>query len=156
MKGLTQAEKATNAETWEHINNVMKLLAKMQLEISKRMFSHDRSKLGPSEVEIFTEYTSKLATSTYGSEEYMGFLKGMKPALDHHYAKNRHHPEHFEHGIDDMNLIDLIEMLCDWKAATMRHNDGNIEHSLKVNKKRFDISPELIQIFKNTFRLIEG
>jgi hypothetical protein len=37
----------------------------------------------------------------------------MAPALKHHYENNRHHPEHFKNNIDDMNLIDLIEMLCD-------------------------------------------
>ena len=31
---------------------------------------------------------------TYGSDEYKACLTEMKPALDHHYAANRHHPEH--------------------------------------------------------------
>jgi len=44
----------------------------------------------------------------------------MKPALEHHYALYRHHPEHFQNGIDDMNLIDLVEMFADWKASSER------------------------------------
>ena len=69
------------------------------------------------EVEIFAEYTPKLADSTYESEEYKSFLEGMSVAVQHHYAHYRHHPEHFENGINDMNLVDLVEMICDWKAS---------------------------------------
>ncbi len=74
----------------------------------------------------------------------------MKVALDHHYAQNRHHPEHYKNGIDDMTLVDLVEMLCDWKAATLKHNDGNILRSLEINSKRFNMSPQVYNILKNT------
>lgn len=33
--------------------------------------------------------------------------------LDHHYQNNDHHPEHFELGINGMNLLQLLEMLAD-------------------------------------------
>ena len=49
-----------------------------------------------------------------------------------------------------MNLIDLIEMLCDWKAATLRHEDGDIIKSIEINSKRFDYGGLLKQIFLNT------
>jgi hypothetical protein len=49
-----------------------------------------------------------------------------------------------------MSLIDLIEMICDWKAATLRHNDGDINKSIELNKDRFGYSDDLAQIFKNT------
>ena len=49
----------------------------------------------------------------------------MGPALQHHYEDNCHHPEHYRNGIHDMNMVDLIEMLCDWRAAIKRyHPDG--------------------------------
>ncbi len=102
------------------------------------------------EVSVFDEYTHKLKNSTYGSEEYKQFLVEMKPALDHHYANNRHHPEHFEKGISDMDLIDIIEMICDWKAATERHDNGDIEKSIHLNQARFGYSDELKSILLNT------
>jgi hypothetical protein len=74
----------------------------------------------------------------------------MKVALDHHYSNNRHHPEYFENGINDMTLIDLIEMLCDWYAATQRHNDGDIFKSIEFNKTRFNMSDQLVSILTNT------
>lgn len=147
---LTKDELATNAETWDHINLVMKLLASAQIELMRRQFTHDRSKLAPPEVDTFVEYTPKLATSTYGSDEYKQFLKDMKPALDHHYAHNRHHPEFFPNGVEGMNLFDLLEMFVDWYAATKRHNDGNIHRSIEINAERFGLSPQLVAILKNT------
>ncbi len=49
-----------------------------------------------------------------------------------------------------MSLFDLIEMLCDWKAAGERHADGSIEMSLGHNRERFNISPQLHSILENT------
>jgi hypothetical protein len=74
----------------------------------------------------------------------------MGTALQHHYQVNSHHPEHFENGVNGMSLLDLIEMLADWKAAGMRHANGNITQSLEVNRKRFGMSDQLFEIFQNT------
>ena len=74
----------------------------------------------------------------------------MKPALDYHYAQNRHHPEHFQNGVDGMTLFDLIEMYCDWKAATERHANGSLEKSIQYNAERFKIGQQLTNIFENT------
>jgi hypothetical protein len=150
MSDLTLDEKATNDETWKHINQVQWFLGAFAHHLQMRGIVHDQSKLVPPEVSIFTEYTPKLKHSTYGSDEYKGFLAEMKPALDHHYAHNSHHPEHFDNGINGMTLLDLIEMLADWKAATMRHADGDIGKSLAINRGRFGISDQLAQVLENT------
>ena len=71
-------------------------------------------------------------------------------ALAHHYAHNRHHPEHYPNGIDDMSLLDYIEMLADWKAASERYKGGNLTDSLRINKQRFGISDQLIVMFAHT------
>jgi hypothetical protein len=87
---------------------------------------------------------------TYGSDGYKEALERLQIALKHHYKNNRHHPEYFENGIDDMNLFDIVELLFDWKAATERHEDGDIYKSFEINEKRFNIPPGLIKMFKNT------
>jgi len=117
--------------------------------------AHDASKLTEPELSIFVEYTPKLAGSTYGSAEYLGFLKEMEVALEHHYANNKHHPQHFLNGIDDMTLVDIVEMFCDWKAATLRHDNGNLLKSIDINSKRFNIDAQLTKILKNTAELFE-
>ena len=147
---LTQEQKACNFDTFRHIERVRNLLNTVIVKLLKRGELHDQSKLESPEVELFTEWTPKLAAVTYGSPEYNEMKKKLDVALQHHYAKNRHHPEHYKNGIDDMSLIDLIEMLVDWKAASERHHDGNINKSIEINGKRFEMSPQLIRIFENT------
>ena len=142
-------------DTLEHINNVRKFLTRFSNKLNIRGELHDRSKLDPPEKPVFDEVTGKLKGLTYGSDEYNEQLKQMKAALDHHYQNNRHHPEHHENGCKDMNLLDIIEMLCDWKAATMRHADGDIRKSLEINQKRFGYSDELKNLMANTLEEIE-
>lgn len=142
-------------ETIKHIENVRKYIKIITDALATRAVKHDSSKLESPEVDLFTEYTPKLATSTYGTEEYNGFLEEMGVALQHHYAVNRHHPEHFSRGINDMTLVDIVEMLCDWKAASLRQNDGNLLKSIEVNAKRFGYDDQLKNIFINTAKLLD-
>lgn len=152
---LSLEEMATNYHTFKHIERVRNLINFVAQELLKRGELHDQSKLGHPEVKLFAEFTPKLAGSTFGSEEYNSFKKAMAPALEHHYANNRHHPEHYKNGIVDMNLIDLVEMLIDWKAASERHDNGNLLKSIEINSKRFDISPQLTKILENTADLLD-
>lgn len=152
---LTEAQKATNYDTFKHIERVRNLINICIKELINRGELHDQTKLESPEVELFTEYTSVLSNTTYGSQEYKDILQKLKPALEHHYCKNRHHPEHHKNGVNDMNLIDLLEMFCDWKAASERHNNGNIKKSIEVNGNRFNLSPQLIRIFENTIDILE-
>jgi hypothetical protein len=78
-------------------------------------------------------------------------LEDLKTALDHHYLHNTHHPEHYSNGVEGMSLLDLIEMLMDWKAASERHPDGmNIARSIELSSQRFSVGEQLKQILLNT------
>lgn len=140
----------SKADTLLHIKRVNELLGLAAMELIMRGQVHDNSKLLSPEKELFDEFTPKLKDCTYGSDEYKAYLKGLKVALDHHYANNSHHPEHYENGINGFDLFDLIEMFVDWKAATERHADGDIKKSIQINKERFNISEQICQIFENT------
>jgi len=142
-------------ETNAHIEMVDRFLRVIQHELIVRGCQHDYSKKHPPESDIFDIYTPKLKGTTYGSEEYKRYLSEMQVALDHHYANNRHHPEHHKNGINDMNLIDLMEMFCDWLAATKRHADGDIMKSIEINGERFGISEQLKSIFRNTVEILD-
>lgn len=137
-------------ETAKHIRRVQQLLNDVVTRLIDRAMRHDTTKLHEPEASTFAVMTAKLKGCTYGSDEYKRFLSEMKPALDHHYAHNTHHPEHWRGGIKDMSLLDLIEMLVDWKAAGERHADGSIGKSLDHNKGRFGYGDELDAIFRRT------
>lgn len=143
-------------DTLKHIKRVSELLTQAAQRLIDRANCHDNSKLDSPEKELFDKYTPKLKNCTYGSDEYKEFLKGLGKALEHHYAHNSHHPEHYENGVNGMDLFDLIEMFFDWKAASERHADGDIWKSIKINKDRFNLSDQVVNIFKNTANNLFG
>lgn len=153
--GLTLENRACNADTREHIALVGKLMHAIAKEILDRCDRHDLSKLDHPEVDGFTQMTPELAKSEYGSQENQGAKEGpLRDTLAHHYANNRHHPEHFKEGIDDMNWVDILEMFCDWKASSSRHKSGNIRKSIEINRDRFKMSAQLVRIMENTIDLV--
>jgi ribosomal protein L40E len=140
----------TRDETVEHILAVQGTLGAVSNQIRCRGKNHDRSKLTTEELPHFA-VAENLKKLKYGSREYTKALAGLKPALTHHYKANRHHPEHFMDGIVDMNLVDIIEMVCDWHCAAMRHGeDHNIFKSINHNRMRFHIHHQLACILWNT------
>lgn len=142
-------------ETMRHKFRIIQLMTETAVpELLRRANKHDNTKTESPEKEMFDEFTKNLSGLTYGSAEYDKSLDGLRPALEHHYAHNSHHPEHYKNGINDMNLFDLMEMFFDWKAASERHNDGNINKSIEVNGNRFDMSPQLVKIFENTAKML--
>lgn len=140
----------SKADTLLHIKRVSQLLNEAAIKLIERGNSHDNSKLSEPEKSEFDRLTPLLKTLTYGSEEYKASLTELQVALKHHYANNSHHPEHYENGVNGFDLFDLMEMFFDWKAATERTKGGNIYKSIEHNKKRFDLSEQVCQIFMNT------
>jgi hypothetical protein len=133
-----------------HMNEVNGLIGVAIAKLSERIGNHDLSKLEDPEIEIFNKYRGSLKKITYGSKQYMKILKKMEIATKHHEGINRHHPEYFNKKTQGMNLIDIIEMICDWIASSMIQEDGDIIKSIEINQKRFGYSDELKAILKNT------
>lgn len=146
----------STGDTLRHARRVGELLLVPAADLAQRMVSHDASKIEPPEKETFDEYTPKLKDMIYGSGEYKACLTAMGPALQHHYAHNRHHPEYHEEGIAGMTLVDLLEMLADWKASGERSADGgSLRRSLKIQCDRFKISDQLYSILLATAQDME-
>lgn len=140
----------SSEDTLKHIKRVQELMIDVISVLAKRATLHDKSKLVSPEKELFDKYTPLLETLTYNSPEYIESLNNLKPALDHHYENNSHHPQYHKEGIDGMDLFDIVEMFVDWKAASERNKDGSIYTSIGINRTRFNISDQLENIFINT------
>jgi hypothetical protein len=150
MADVEQEPYDSRPDTLAHIDQVRELIEQVVGNLRYRSAVHDASKLQEPEKAVFDEFTPKLAASTYGSDEYKQFLVGMGDGLAHHYAANQHHPEHWPNGIADMDLLDVIEMLADWKAATLRHANGSLARSIDQNVARFGYGPEFRRLLWNT------
>lgn len=139
----------SRADTLEHIGKVSKNLMLVVKDLIQRSYLHDLSKLEDPEKAAFDKMTPLLRSLEYGSDEYKKSLDELGVALDHHYKNNSHHPEHYHNGIDGMSLCDLVEMLCDWKAATERTANGDLEKSIEINAERFGITDQLKAILRS-------
>ncbi len=104
-------------------------------DLAHRADIHDLSKLEGSEAEGFASILKVLESHPYGSPEYMKSLNS--GCIQAHYKANRHHPEYHPRGMIDMTLMDVVEMFCDWQAASQRRKDGTIVGSVEFNVDRF-------------------
>ncbi|WP_207919819.1 DUF5662 family protein [Micromonospora sp. KC207] len=138
-------------DTLIHSLRVGTLMGAPIKELIARSTQHDLSKLEPPEVETYDEYVPKLQAAEYGSDEYRACLAAMGDGLAHHYAHNAHHPEHHDRGINGMTLVDLIEMLADWRAASERRG-SDLADSMPKSFERFGIDAQLAKILTNTAR----
>lgn len=144
----------SNAEivTLKHIKRVNELMGNAAMELIRRGNVHDTSKFDPEELEpleSMQELVEREGQAPYGSEEYKRRLGILKPMLDHHYANNSHHPEHYENGLNGMDLFDVVEMTQDWIAASERGGEAVI--NLTSSAERFNISEQVLDIIKNTY-----
>ena len=131
----------------EHIEKVGFLLTHVSNLLMLRAVTHDRTKFFEEDLnEHLKAFEEKRGRNLkYGSAEYAEHMEKYSDLAEGHYALNRHHPESHANRINDMNLIDLLEMLCDWCAQPT-----DIHKSIEINAEKYDISPQLRRILENT------
>ena len=132
-------------ETLEHIRDVSTNVSIILKELVMRGCFHDRSKTENPERDMFARYRHAMEGLEYGTPEYDKLKQAMnEDYLYKHYEQNKHHPEYYEGGIRDMDLVDIVEMLCDWISASSNNVD------LDKNQEKFKYSDDLKNIFQNT------
>jgi hypothetical protein len=83
----------------------------------------------------------ELKDVAYGTPEY-DRIRNKPPYIKaqmHHMEVNSHHPEFYENGCKDMDLLDVIEMLSDWYASSSRSMTPFMD-GLQMNLKRHKIT----------------
>lgn len=96
-----------------HINRVRKWIGKFSSILFIRGINHDKSKLCEPELSLWKKMDEE-PRYPYGTPKYKEKLNRYKEVFQHHYMHNKHHPEHWSGYYCDMDLMDVIEMLCDW------------------------------------------
>lgn len=135
----------------DHVNRVQNYMVAVLANLAQRTANHDRSKFTEKEIALVLG-KADLDKHEYMSDEERAALDNIKTAVQHHYAKNSHHPEHYHDGIDGMSLLDILEMACDWKAASESSKNGSYLNSIKQNTARFGLSIQMQYILMNTGR----
>lgn len=137
----------------KHQADVRSLSVSLSSLLLEQVSKHDDSKLEEPELSCFVEMCGENGPA-FGSDEYKECLIKIGVGKDHHYSCNRHHPEYFANGISDMNLIDILEMVCDWVSSSKRQGQIDVFRSLDICFDRFNIDPQLRSIIRNTVCLL--
>jgi len=123
--------------------------------LAARSERHDVSKFGAEEKPGYDIISEAMRGKEYGTPEYSAAMGAARQhtavvaAIEHHYAVNDHHPEHWADGIAGMSLLSLTEMIADWKGASERNSAPfSIEYAIN----RFGIDPQLAAILRNTVK----
>lgn len=135
----------------EHKTTVVQYLLYITEDLRHRAVVHDDSKLDQFEKDMYDalskEYKHHKSKSNISEKSKMIIKRG----LEHHYCLNNHHPEHFKNGINDMTLIDIIEMLCDWMTYADRcHKD--INEIIDYYQHKYNFSNEFKTLINNTIK----
>ena len=152
----TQIPDDFEAETRLHIAEVAGRLEAICQELRRRAAAHDQSKFSDAEKVIYAKVVPKLKMLPWRTSEYSRIAAELGPALDHHYRNNSHHPEHYPGGISGMDLIDIIEMYCDWAAATLRPGNGDMARTLTINAARYGLAGPLKDLLWNKWQRFGG
>ena len=75
---------------------------------------HDESKFSEEEFEPYARFW-------YNDTDHYDYDPEYEAAWEHHYMNNEHHPEYWDG--DDMPLIYILEMLCDWGSFSIDKGD---------------------------------
>ena len=135
----------------DHIFGVRRRVTRVCTALMDRAITHDNSKYSENELDDHISMGDEMDEIKYGTDAYYAIKRKYEALSTEHLANNRHHPEHHQNGIDDMNLVDVIEMLCDWLTGS--ENTGTpVERSLEINEERYHVSPQLMKLLRNTIR----
>jgi hypothetical protein len=137
--------------TLEHISHVRTYLFKVLSLIQFRAAEHDNSMLQPEEKKLLDVHSPQVFKSEPGSREHQEALQKLLPALNSHFQKNTHHIEHYG-NINGMDLIDLIEWLCDQQASALRTPSQDINDLLDKNFNKYKFPQEMVDIIRNTVK----
>jgi hypothetical protein len=136
-----------------HKSKVKRLVDTIIADLSLRGIVHDNSKFDKDELLLNIKYGKKSMACKFGSKKYLYYREKSKRASESHYKKkkNRHHPEHFKDGINGMTLVDIMEMVLDWRAATENHRvPTSLNVSIEMARKKYSIDDQLVKIIYNT------
>ena len=139
-------------DTILHVSEVAENLEAMASQLRQRGLSHDRTKFQALEFDAFVSTREQFKKANYGTQDYQDCVAAVRPAVDNHHENNRHHTDYHKNGINDMTLIDVMEMLADWKAAARRSPDRKFEDTLEYAKNKYAIDDQLFKIIVNTLK----
>ena len=123
----------------------------LAIELLKRAAYHDNSKFDKDEMCSLSAISCKKALI----DPNINMDQHTQQILEHHWRKNRHHPEHFK-DVRDMKEIDILEMVCDWHARSTQYGTDLLEFVEVRQENRFHFPDDMFKKIWNYCNIIIG
>lgn len=158
-------ESAVIATMLRHIGFVQSALLRVRQELERRGQDHDRSKWSPEEFPGFARINATARQYPYGSEGYKASIRAERPTVEHHQKANSHHPEYHQakmpqlsevDGLSEMGWLDVVEMVCDWWAASQTYGNTPWDEVLSKQRERWQWSPEQWWLIEQVAEFLVG
>lgn len=146
-----ESAKNTILSIYKHKESVYNKIIFLAKELISRAKKHDNSKLMSPELDYLIAM-DKEGKQPYGSNEYFKKMEKWKCFFDAHYnnENNKHHPDHFPNGVDDMTIIDLCEFMIDVVSYFDDLDVKDAINTIDKQQERFGFSDQIAFILKNT------
>ena len=155
-------------------------MGRVSRALESRATVHDLSKLQDDEFAGFARINAAARVQKFGSPEYAEGMRRERPTIDLHFSRNRHHPERprligeaaeVARGLPDdatywaahtsaqMTFLDIIEMVCDWWAASKGYDDARPwQETVELNfaQKGKYLSAEQLWLARSVAALLAG
>lgn len=123
----------------------------MALEIMKRGFLHDISKLQNDEFYGMAEFAYD-KDSLKNPKDKISDEK--QNAINLHWNRNEHHPEYWT-DISQMKDIDILELTCDFYSRSLQFGTNMLEFLEQRQKDRFHFPQDIYDKIVKYYYLIE-
>lgn len=147
------------AKVYKHIKAVNQKMIYCANNLLNRAATHDDSRFYEKEMASSVEPIWNLNNGgiEINSEEFILEANKMEEAGDFHFKHNDHHPGFYgdcEDPISEMNLFQIIEMICDL-SATSEDAENKTDYAIALLKAQCSVSEQLEKVIRNTLKLIE-
>lgn len=126
-------------------NNIIQEIKDALNDLEKIIDDHDLSKYSDDEFPYYRKEFYPIDKNEKNNNK-VDFEK----AWNHHFTYNEHHPEHWVKGngeIEDMPLIYILEMICDWQSFYYV-NKGSAKDYWNKNKKEISKNMSMATVAK--------
>jgi hypothetical protein len=153
-------------DTIKHKNNVIeigtqlsqKLMQigheKLSLKLLERIYNHDNTKFSNREFYGLADNVHDKRSLKNVNEDQIAKEEKMK-FIKFHWFSNKHHPEYYS-DVNDMKLLDILEMCCDWYARSKEFDNDPIEFFNKKQGTRWNFNKEMQETIIKHLRALKS
>ena len=110
--------------------------SELAIKLIRRAGIHDNSKFSMREIDCLSKISDLQNDDDGFTNPDYKLNSAQEELIKIHWQHNRHHPEFFN-NINEMRLLDILEMICDWHARSVEYSTDLLEFVTKRQKTRF-------------------